>query len=793
MGLSLPAIERRFRALRASVLRTVSARHRMFLIDHFLGEINADFRKYRSYIIELSAELPAFNHPLSYTGMNPGDVAQAACRIDELLLTVPELHEYPGFEAYALRLNQMLVMLFWFTGDIDNVVKYLHKQPIPGDTDYHRNLLKRQGFAELLRVIHQHKDCRAEGHRFLKGLEADLQKIYEPEESSVLIPVAETHVAEGSSVVYGRLRRLYSTVRRSTGKADKASKRISGKQGIAVDSTTQGNASGSEAAYESASVVKDQFRRLFNIAGVEETHWPPDDVVLQAYRNTLVRHAPELSEVRFSGELSYELNIPLHEGRSSNAAVAALLLQGAQQAGGARRQFSLEPSVCITGEIDAEGQVLPVSADTIRQKAEAFFFSWSDALVVPMAQEPLFRSVLQGFAMEYPNRRYVLLGLTRIDDLYFDRRLTRLRELNPATQLLKKAWKRKFETVGTSVIILLLLIIASLVYGPLDQNPVRGEISGDYLELYNKYNQKLSRFHLGDDFGFHMTLNQMANSFFHLIDINGDGINELIYFKQDGVIKDVVPELVAWSVRGDSLIWSNELRHNLEFSNRFGQFGKLYYGNHLTSTFDVTGDLVILASINEYRYFPSLLQKINPQSGEIVSYYYHPGHIRSLSLMDIDGDGIAEVLIGGVNNAKNAAFMAILDIDSIAGHSPLTDLYYLEGKDPANERVYLVMPPTSMFEFGTTFAPYNSLALVLPSGIDSTIKVTLMDTILLEESNFIYGLLDIEMDLNLNVLGVYTHDVWDRIIHGYYRNGLIDALPDADYFREYVQTFRRIS
>jgi hypothetical protein len=436
--------------------------------------------------------------------------------------------------------------------------------------------------------------------------------------------------------------------------------------------------------------------------------------------------------------------------------------------------------------------MLPVGVDTITQKAEAFFFSWAEALAVPVSQEALFRSVLMGLAEKYPNRRFSLIGLSRVDDVFYDRRLTRLREVHPTVRLLEKAWKRKFEAFGTTVIIALLLIIGSLLFGPLDRNPVRGEIVGDYLELYNKYSQQLTRIHLGNDFNEHNSNPFLSGNFFHLTDITGDGFNELFYFKQDLSVTGYVPELIAWSISGDSLIWSQKLSYNMSFPNRFGEYGKFFFGYQITSTTDENGHHVLITVLNEYRYFPSLLQKIDVQTGNVLSYYYHAGHIRSLSLMDLDGDGISEVLIGGVNNSEDAAFFAIIDMNSISGHSHLTDLYYVEGFARANERAYLLMPPTSMIKLAERNTSYNSLVQILPSDYDSTIKVVLMDTFFTRGSSSFYSFLSVDMDSNLNVLGVYTHDQWDIMVNDFYQNGLIEALPDAQYFREYAQTFRRV-
>jgi hypothetical protein len=771
MALSLTDTERRFRTLHTLLKSTVSARHRLYLIDEFLREIVPDFRKYRSYFAELSSDLPVFTHPLSYSGLNPVSVEQITLRFEDLLVAVPELHDYRDFSAFVLRLNELLVLLFWFIGDEDKVLHYLNKRFSIGEISNQRIILRKDGLPELLRYIRKNKHFKPSAHRFIEGVELDLRKILEVDGASLLIPVAETHNMDGIPVVYGRLRRLYASVRCIT-ENDGRSK--------PVPSGTQPSGA-------------DRFRRLFNIAGVEESHWPPDDVVMSAYRSMLHRHSPELSKIRFSGELSYELNIPFHEGRSSNAAVTALLACGAQKAADERRQFAILPSVCISGEIDAEGAMLPVGVDTITQKAEAFFFSWAEALAVPVSQEPLFRSVLMGLAEKYPNRRFSLIGLSRVDDVFYDRRLTRLREVHPAVRLFEKAWKRKFEAVGTSMILVLLVVIGLLIYGPLDRNPVRGEIVGDYLELFNKYNQILDRINLGAYTGLGMANPMVERDFFTLADINGDGINEVFYFRQDGFMPNSIPELIAWSVSGDSLIWSNQLSYPLTLPNRIGQFGRIFFGHNLKSTITNSGEVVLLVALNEQRYFPSLLQKIDTRTGQVLSQYYHAGHIRTLHLHDVDGDGIEEVLIGGVNNAENSAFFAVLDLNAISGHSPLSDAYYVEGLDRAEEMGYLLIPPTKFTELSNTNILYNSMGNIFLDGEGKSVKLVLVDNHIYDSNNQnLFSFLSVEIDFDFNVLGVYTTDEWNAMMRRFYNNGWIDEIPGVEYFREYIQTFRRV-
>lgn len=89
------------------------------------------------------------------------------------------------------------------------------------------------------------------------------------------------------------------------------------------------------------------------------------------------------------------------------------------------------------------------------------------------------------------------------------------------------------------------------------------------------------------------------------------------------------------------------------------------------------------------------------KDGHVVSSYYHFGWLWAMGVMDLDGDGYDEVLLGGVNNAygglANSTYsmtLVVLDSRKLQGQGPVPpqDGRRLVDLTSGNERAVLFFP-----------------------------------------------------------------------------------------------------
>ena len=120
--------------------------------------------------------------------------------------------------------------------------------------------------------------------------------------------------------------------------------------------------------------------------------------------------------------------------------------------------------------------------------------------------------------------------------------------------------------------------------------------------------------------------------------------------------------------------------------NRFGVFGSKRQNNEH-----------IIVSSNHNWSFPDQVAVLNGKTGELVSEYWHRGHLLHMASADLDGDGEPEILLGGVNDAPEykRATVVIFDHRNISGASknPKGGVYF-HGMNPGTEKKVIFFPRT---------------------------------------------------------------------------------------------------
>src|ERR1035437_596466 len=109
----------------------------------------------------------------------------------------------------------------------------------------------------------------------------------------------------------------------------------------------------------------------------------------------------------------------------------------------------------------------------------------------------------------------------------------------------------------------------------------------------------------------------------------------------------------------------------------------------------------ILVSSNHYLHNPNQIAMLDP-SGALVSEYWHSGHLYSVLHADLNGDGVEEILLAGVNNGYRLGTLVILDSRSVSGASSQPGLQIL-GFPPGTEKAVVLFPRTCVSQN----APYN--------------------------------------------------------------------------------------
>jgi hypothetical protein len=129
--------------------------------------------------------------------------------------------------------------------------------------------------------------------------------------------------------------------------------------------------------------------------------------------------------------------------------------------------------------------------------------------------------------------------------------------------------------------------------------------------------------------------------------------------------------------------------------------------------------------------------------GNLISEYWHSGHLLSIVCADIDGDGIEEILLAGVNNGYGLATLVILDPRDVRGAS-VQPFRQLLGCEPGTEKAVVLFPRTCL----SLDAPYNRAQTVWVTS-ERRIVVPVVEGVS-EAKN--PGVMIYELDFGLNVV-----------------------------------------
>jgi hypothetical protein len=200
---------------------------------------------------------------------------------------------------------------------------------------------------------------------------------------------------------------------------------------------------------------------------------------------------------------------------------------------------------------------------------------------------------------------------------------------------------------------------------------------------------------------------EMASRFLWIGDLDGDGRNEILFAPHplESTKRESTP-LICYSDRGvERWRYANQRRvHTSE-----EQFDPVYsVARYLVASLGKGQPNAIVVSSTHTIYYPCQVVLLTAQ-GQVLREYWHSGHLNYVQSADLDGDGKTEFYLAGINNARHAATVVILDRDhfSGAGQEPQAPQYQFLGFADGVDRARIILPRSCL---NTSSNPYNPVA-----------------------------------------------------------------------------------
>ena len=195
-------------------------------------------------------------------------------------------------------------------------------------------------------------------------------------------------------------------------------------------------------------------------------------------------------------------------------------------------------------------------------------------------------------------------------------------------------------------------------------------------------------------------------------DLDADGKSEILILPPHVKRESEGWDLHCLSSDGKQL-W--QLRVSRTVANRNRQFAPPYVlrGFSVFPSPEDDDTFWVAAVFVHHVDYPAVLMVVD-SSGKTRGEYWHPGHLSSVQSLDLNGDGVKEILTGGIQHGYDQAVMIIFDPRMIAGSFLGEDSasYLLRDFEAGTEKAIVYFPRTSLNRKLEQFNYLESLEII---------------------------------------------------------------------------------
>lgn len=481
------------------------------------------------------------------------------------------------------------------------------------------------------------------------------------------------------------------------------------------------------------------------------------EIVSLAKSMLIERGFQKVAEKNYSFDFSLTEKTAVYEGGSWNAGLLILAFCGMVEAYYGKPLIQKNDTIIVIGDLDDEGNLLPVDEEGLKVKIEAAFYAPVTGLVIPKHNLQTAEQALAELNKDHPNRSFQLFPISHVKEIYEIPLL-----FQPVSNLnfrkLIGRWIRSVKTKpvlwGTGLVALLvtlIILLLNLLFS--DTNPVQYVAQDRFIHFQNNGNKTLWSHE------FHTTVstefNDLNRTQILFINMDDDKENEVLL----GTLNRDCPK-----DSGELFYYDHNGKVNWVFKASYRQSSPDYtYDDHYRIFNIKVQDILnvgrpqILLEIAHSPYYPSNITLLDLDK-KVLGEYWHSGRFLPMGFYDVDKDSIQEIFLGGVNNIYRSAFLCVLDPQNMTGKSPDYPLE-IENREYLKKGVEIcyIKFPKSPFNFAT----WND--------VTTSIQFHENRFIVIVGNMFLYDgrekapqcpILSYEFDYNFNLLNVIQHDYY---------------------------------
>lgn len=363
--------------------------------------------------------------------------------------------------------------------------------------------------------------------------------------------------------------------------------------------------------------------------------------------------------------------------------------------------------LAITGSSDENGSIGSVSDITIKHKLEAVFFSYVDVFVVPTKN---YDSVLKSYTKlkeKYPKREIKIVRAENINEILLRRDLVSIKKQNLLFWAAKKANRPRYVF---PLLFIMFIITAALIYRKTDDNPANVFYRNGNVVITNSLGEILWEKSVLNKNYFEI-INDRLKKYIRLVDINNDGINEIIYQTclLTNTNTDPSKDILVCMNNKFEILWEFSFYEKIrDLIDEYEDF----FSEAIIDIYSNNGEFEILVGSQINKFYPNAMFRLNRFGERIGEILWHPGTVRFGAVRDIDSDNNLELIAVGINNGFEGAVLFSIDIENLNGRSPSVGKYRFPNYEIAEFDQYIQLPVSDYVRKLTDDIRYNSAELI---------------------------------------------------------------------------------
>lgn len=184
-----------------------------------------------------------------------------------------------------------------------------------------------------------------------------------------------------------------------------------------------------------------------------------------------------------------------------------------------------------------------------------------------------------------------------------------------------------------------------------------------------------------------------------IYDLDGDGLPEVLFTYPRMKHPNVVPTmtLYCFSHTGE-VLWTFEPGRAVSDGTERLEPPFFISNVQVIPTRGTEGPWIVVSS-NHYLSHPDQIAVLD-RRGKLVGEYWHSGHLLAMSHADVDGDGIEELVLGGVDNGTRTATLLVFDPRHVSGarQYDFKTPFQLQGFGPGTEKAMVLFPRSDLVD-----------------------------------------------------------------------------------------------